>query len=294
MKNFTFILFILISQFASAQLVNGDMEAWTTGASYMEPIGWSTSNVTLVDSAGEAANVFQESTIVAEGTYAARLQTIGILGNFAYASGAICSGTIERVGTSFVFSGGQHITEAPGSLTGQIRYAPVGGDSAFIWVKLTHWNTSNLTREDVAYGSMTSSTIGSYANFQIPLNYTSTESPDTALIVALSSKSIASTGTAFVGSILYLDDLQLQFAAGVNSTVTKAIHIYPNPATDRLMITNVSGQYDNARIFDMTGRLIDQIKIEANSIDVSALNNGQYIIEIKNENGVARTTFAKQ
>mgnify|MGYP006189023405 CR=1 FL=1 len=56
-----------------------------------------------------------------------------------------------------------------------------------------------------------------------------------------------------------------------------AVSIYPNPAIDKLNVYNApSKQY---QIFDMTGRLINSGTLERNSINVSQLSSGNYILK---------------
>jgi len=47
-------------------------------------------------------------------------------------------------------------------------------------------------------------------------------------------------------------------------------------------------------VYDMTGRLVNTLTLQGNAVDVSALNNGQYVVELRNRDGVLRSTFAKQ
>ncbi|HZG01292.1 MAG TPA: PCMD domain-containing protein [Chitinophagales bacterium] len=298
MKKFTLVLCLLAGHFAHAQVPNGGFEIWQTptGASYMEPQSWTTSNGPLSDLPVPApANVTQETTTVAEGTSAVKLTTSSILGGAAQASGAISSGNItyDPINTTLTFDGGFAFTDRPGSLTGMLKYTPVGGDTAHIWIVLTRWNAG--MRDTIAMGSVLhAAATATYVPFGVVLNYMSTEEPDTALIVALSSKRIVILGGA-PGSTLWLDDLALEFGAsveGINNV--KSINAYPNPANDRLVIEAAADEYTEARVFDMTGRLVNTLPIENNGVNVSTLTSGNYVLEVTGRNGVARTAFSKQ
>lgn len=303
MKNFTFGLFMLLTLIgtsAFAQIPNAGFETWVTpsGASFTVPEFWATSNESLSQlPVPAAANVTQETGSVAEGTSAVKLTSTGILGGFAVASGAISSGNItyDAANTTLTFDGGFPFTERPGQLVGKMKYTPVGTDSAYIWVLLTRWNTATSARETVGFGAHSYATaVAAYETFGVTIDYTSTEFPDTALIVALSTKKIVATGAA-PGSTLWLDDLSFEFGAGVNGlNNVKTINAYPNPATDVLNIEMNAGDYTMANVYDMTGRLVNTLAIEGTSVNVSSLNDGQYVMEMSNNNGRVRLIFAKQ
>jgi hypothetical protein len=94
---------------------------------------------------------------------------------------------------------------------------------------------------------------------------------------------------------LWLDKLAFEFAAGVNGVNNvKTINAFPNPTTDRLNIEMNAGEYTNANVYDMTGRLVNTLAVEGTSVNVSTLNDGQYLIEMSNEKGRVRLTFSKQ
>lgn len=69
--------------------------------------------------------------------------------------------------------------------------------------------------------------------------------------------------------------------------------IYPNPVKDILIIKGISKEStssNNIIIYDLTGRKVLETSMKKNSLDVSMLNSGMYIIEIENE----RLKFVKQ
>lgn len=70
--------------------------------------------------------------------------------------------------------------------------------------------------------------------------------------------------------------------ASVKETTVESIMIYPNPATNEIMITNASA--GTVIIYDLTGRIVLTSTV-ASSIDVSALNSGIYLFQIVDETG---------
>ena len=85
---------------------------------------------------------------------------------------------------------------------------------------------------------------------------------------------------------------------GINgSTISKAdVNIYPNPATNNITITFPSAKNINMKIFDITGKVLNNIKIEANStsysLNVSKLNSGIYFCQITVDNATVSRKFS--
>lgn len=66
------------------------------------------------------------------------------------------------------------------------------------------------------------------------------------------------------------------------------IVIYPNPATDYIVVENLSPQYNNLEIRDVLGRIILQqtTKGQSTQINLNHLNgNGIYLVHLLDENG---------
>lgn len=67
------------------------------------------------------------------------------------------------------------------------------------------------------------------------------------------------------------------------------IKLYPNPTTDKLNL--LSNEITAYKIYDTNGRLLLNISsFNSNQIDVSFLNPGVYILEVKNENNRLKMT----
>ncbi|WP_175620814.1 Vgb family protein [Chryseobacterium schmidteae] len=94
--------------------------------------------------------------------------------------------------------------------------------------------------------------------------------------------------TDFFANAIFKVDLASLSVSEFSSTVQKNIKVYPNPATDKLNVYNApSKEY---KIFDMTGRVINSGTLERNSINVSQLSSGNYILKT----GEATTKFIKK
>ena len=78
--------------------------------------------------------------------------------------------------------------------------------------------------------------------------------------------------------------------AGINENMIKSkveVFIYPNPATNTLNITGITGKA-SIKMYDMLGKLVMQKETEGNTtLDTSTLPQGIYIIETESNEGKA-------
>ncbi len=73
------------------------------------------------------------------------------------------------------------------------------------------------------------------------------------------------------------------------------LFIYPNPTKDELNISSIDSLQDAIyTIFDINGRRIMNSRLSQNTIDVSALNTGNYILRIVSGNSIKSQKFIKQ
>ncbi len=70
--------------------------------------------------------------------------------------------------------------------------------------------------------------------------------------------------------------------------------IYPNPATTILNITTKSGVAVKTAIYDMLGRKCNITSNDAQSLDISALESGSYLIVISQESNTEKHIFIKK
>ncbi|MGD0712384.1 MAG: T9SS type A sorting domain-containing protein [Bacteroidales bacterium] len=79
---------------------------------------------------------------------------------------------------------------------------------------------------------------------------------------------------------------------GVSSS--SVIIIYPNPATDNIMIESL--QCAVIKITNIQGQLLETLATTGNktTIDVSAFPSGVYVVEVKTQKGIAVRKFVKE
>jgi len=71
------------------------------------------------------------------------------------------------------------------------------------------------------------------------------------------------------------------------------INVFPNPVTDFVNITSVSNEQINLTLTDAQGKIIQQLKYNAQltQIDFTKLNAGTYFIVAQSVNGQLRNTY---
>lgn len=79
-----------------------------------------------------------------------------------------------------------------------------------------------------------------------------------------------------------------------NSVLSENIKLYPNPTTSTLNFDSKGLEVNSIMISDVTGKVIKSISSVSNTIDVSSLVNGLYIIQIQTDKGIYNSKFIKQ
>jgi hypothetical protein len=83
-------------------------------------------------------------------------------------------------------------------------------------------------------------------------------------------------------------------SVGINEqTNTSNLSIYPNPVNYQLTI-NSEDKIGTIVILDVMGKTVKTITSSSNTIDVSELTNGMYLLQISTDNGLVSTKFIKE
>ncbi|WP_299333073.1 FG-GAP-like repeat-containing protein [uncultured Psychroserpens sp.] len=121
-----------------------------------------------------------------------------------------------------------------------------------------------------------------------------------------------------IGSLTEIDSVVVYWPSGIIDTITDPdinspleiiegdtlslensfvndLVIYPNPAKDVLNISTTDNLQDAIyTIFDINGKRVINSKLDQNTIDVSTLNTGNYILRIVSGNSIKSQKFIKQ
>ncbi|MFT7589582.1 MAG: hypothetical protein ACI959_001801 [Limisphaerales bacterium] len=296
--SFCFLLIIGLTVSAQVQLpLNGSFENWSMGDllgnSYDSLDYWDTPQRLAV--ALEVADTVTFMTDDAvEGDKAVLLITklVNIAGLIeTEIPGTMSTGKyfVNLFTQEFGTTGGQALTCTPTNVIGSYKYAPVMDDTAQILVTITRWNgTSRDTLADIL--NILPIPQSEYIAFDFPINYTSTETPDTITLTFLSS------GVGGVdGSTMYVDNVVLTGGDCVTGldffNTAEKLDVVPNPATNYISLNLPIQQSMNATITDLAGRTVSSVQVQPgmNNLEVMDLNDGMYFINIEDEGRIIYT-----
>lgn len=263
------------------QVQNPGFETWTSG----NPANWGTFTQMLAAAGVTGAGLETQTTTKHSGSFAILLQTKNIAAVGQNLPGVCNTGPIALVGGS-VSIGRQAYSAQPSSYSfwGELTLAT--GDTSFTQVTLTKWNTSLNKRDTLAGGGMIfTSNMASYTNVTVPISWTTVAAPDSIqLLFATSLKSTAPVGTMF-----YVDDVNMTVASGIQSLNADGTfsEVYPNPATTSITFATSDENAKYAKVFDLTGRAVATIELtgKITKADISSYENGMYIYVITDANG---------
>jgi len=209
MKKLILFLTILNLSLFAQDIPNAGFENWTNG----NPDGWFT-----FDFLGDAVI---QSTVSHSGSSAARLEIVAGL-----TPGSIVLPWMWAGDGSFQ---GFPINQTYGSLTGFYQFSPVGNDGLFAIVWIYRDNTI------IGAGALEIfNSASSYTQFSAPIEYNSSEVPDSAVIWFLVGGDSTGEG-GNLGSFALIDDLSwggVVAVEKVNSNIPSVFAMqqnYPNP-----------------------------------------------------------------
>lgn len=89
----------------------------------------------------------------------------------------------------------------------------------------------------------------------------------------------------YSGNFMFFENLNLGPAA-IQNIANNGLHIYPNPAQNKIKLEGITDVISKLQILDVNGKIIKTELLKDNSIDISNFSQGQYFItiEFKNKN----------
>lgn len=221
--------------YAQSVIPNSGFETWTSTGNYSNPTDWDTPNEELMSIPFFGFSVVTKSTDHhGTGSYSAKLETKHLSFPPLDVPGFMTCGklTVNITTASYILSGGAPVVDMPTHLKGYFKYQPKGGDSCLIGIGLT--KTSGTTLDTIGLGYFsTKDTVSDWTPFSAWIDYLSPVQPDTMNIIAMSTAQEVMTP----GTILYVDDLYLDYTTGFDRTDPSAgIRIYNDRETRRIML----------------------------------------------------------
>lgn len=301
MKKVLLLTFIFLCIFSQQQihaqnLPNYDFENWASDGTFFNPVSWGTSNFSAM-SIISFNTVFQETSDLYSGNSCAKLVTVeqNIGGDIVKVAGLITLGyfDVNFATRKAVVKGGIPCTSRPGLFSGYYKYSSSGIDSCIMSIYLTKYNTISNRADTLGLGIYSSSNQSEWTYFEAPVNYSSSENPDTMNIVILSSD----TSLFVAGSTLYIDQLAIDVATSNNDIPVKneLYSVYPNPANDILNIelyTSIE-TFCKYSILNSSGVSVKQSDIYKNNepVDISSFAPGIYFIKLTLKNHEYKESF---
>jgi hypothetical protein len=87
----------------------------------------------------------------------------------------------------------------------------------------------------------------------------------------------------------------VDFPAGVNEVNALQVNVYPNPASDELMVALSEQDMHHVAIYDVSGKLVQQIGTEGRTcrLDIRGLRPGTYSARVMADGRQYTKMFAK-
>ncbi len=213
------LLFLLCALFSvsvmAQQVPNGDFELWTGTT----PNEWDTSNENVLGT--QFTTVSKITSGAQSGSFAAKVETqtktIFMVGPVTL-PGILTLGdfNLDIANQSASLTGGEAFTHRPYSLRGYYKVTPAAGDTPLIGVGISKWNEETGERDTLGFGLMYfGEATSTWTAFEIVIEYTSTEIPDTMNVIIASSDLMNNT-TFINGSTISVDNLSFYYPPALN------------------------------------------------------------------------------
>ncbi|WP_309641060.1 T9SS-dependent choice-of-anchor J family protein [Flavobacterium sp.] len=96
------------------------------------------------------------------------------------------------------------------------------------------------------------------------------------------------------GNAIWVDALTVNRVLSTDTFFKSNFSVFPNPTSNVLNITNNSDSaINNIQVTDINGRIVKEVKINTNQINISELNAGVYLLKISTDNGTGTTKIVK-
>lgn len=272
---------------AQNPIPNPGFENWTGG----EPDDWNTINQTILGTL--FTPVTRDVTNPHDGTSCVKLETITqdvFLVGPVTLPGIISLGTItlDIVNQTGTVDGGIPVSGYPSVLHGWFRYLPAAGDSCIMGIGLSRWN--GTSRDTIALSYLT---IGGqnpdWQTFTVPIDYLITAEPDTMNVLFFSSN--LQTGSPVSGSILWIDDLWVDFSAVSAGNVAREsnISIFQVENGRSIVLNTPDLQGGEIQLYSLNGSILfrraQSSGVFSRQISLPPLSQGIYFARFISDSG---------
>lgn len=164
---------------------------------------------------------------------------------------------------------------------------------------LTPVSSSHSFRTEIRYDDFEQTAEFIFENINLPFD---DDNNDGYIIYKIKTKNNLTIGSTFSNNAKIYFDYNLPINTNTYTTTvtalnnndfdTNAIYVWPNPADSVLYLSSENETI--VKIYNMLGQLVTEQKSNNGSIDVSALKQGTYVIDILNNNGNSKVKFLKK
>lgn len=289
-KTLLFVAAAMISGLSYGQMLpNSGFEVWENlqGGSnpYSEPEEWNTAN-----ECSELLNVqsVSQSADAHSGASSAKLETMPTGLGAVIVNGVVTTATMICDPFNPGQTGGYDFTTRPDSLVFWAKYAPVDTDNGYAQVIMF-----NATGDTIAYEKFDILVaVTAWTRYAVKINWMNSDMPAVASVLFNSSWGNGNNGEGFVGSVMYVDDVEWTMGPNsISELEASKWKVYPNPVEGELTITTHQ-EGGNVLILDVTGKKVVKRTINEleSQIDVSNLPTGIYLYQLRTvENEVVKT-----
>lgn len=318
----TFVIALCLAGAVSAQnsVQNGGFETWASGGlfSQEQPQDWTAALVGSVTQELFGVNIpipvntyfGSKTTDARSGSYALKLQanTVGITGTdysflmpgvaqLGHAEGfSIPLSTItDLVGMisnqdttgmgdfdweslmslAQVISPGMPCSEVPTHVSMWAKYYPQNGDSLML-IAFAKDGGSPFSFAQLSCGSTLDEYTQLTATFDAPL-----QPCDSICIIIISGGFNTDANT-----VLYVDDVCIDYESGVEEMNAPIISVYPNPTVEMFSITVDADEVYDYQLMDMTGKIVSSATENqgVTTVDVRDFTPGIYLLKVTQNN----------
>jgi hypothetical protein len=165
-------------------------------------------------------------------------------------------------------------------------YSSLNVNKDMLSVVLVNRDVANSQTAGITLENITSLT-GNASYYQLS-NLPATETFQSASNNALKTGNVAVNNRLISLTLPKLSVTVVQISiksllSGVREIARQDIHLYPNPAKNRLMVTPKFESSTTLNFINMTGQTVKTLPLTAKTIDVSSLEKGIYIVQIRNK-----------
>ena len=261
------ICFIGLNLKTLAQVPNGGFESWVLDAdSNLNPEFWETSNVFPIVSVNQ--------------------YTPAYAGNYSLRAFAFDGGGFTIPGVAYI---NFPMNTRPTHLRVCLKTTVMPGDQTM--VMFAAWNGDSAIAAADSCTFKFDTTVTTFTCFNLPLNYISQLTPDSATILI----SGGNFSTAQVGTEIIVDELSF-LGVGIDETLeaSDGIQIFPNPASDMITISSTLQKSTPVTLFicDVNGREVMTTELQkgivSQQLRVADLANGIYCCRLGNSSGLVK------